>query len=153
VGGDGSQFTLAPRRWLRWDSTFHGTPDGSTDWLDESPRNPEVTNELKQTIIEGVLREAGTRSVDQLAQEENEALVGLLRLRAKNGEATVTSSTTAEPSCRQSRKRPVVHLTATAYRTASSSGCKWRSCGLGESRRSDLEVILDGLKRIPDGIR
>src|SRR2546423_2056371 len=48
--------------------------------------NPEVTNELKQTIIEGVLQEAGNRSVDQLAQEENEALVGLLRLLAKNGE-------------------------------------------------------------------
>src|SRR5436853_7339969 len=56
--------------------------------------NPEVTNELKQTIIEGVLHEAGTRSVDQLAPEENETLVGLLKLRAKNGEAVVASQTT-----------------------------------------------------------
>ncbi len=44
---------------------------------------PEVTPELKQTIAEGVLQEAGDRSVDQLAQEENEMLVGLLRLRAQ----------------------------------------------------------------------
>jgi 3-hydroxyacyl-CoA dehydrogenase len=44
---------------------------------------PEVTPELKQTIAEGVLQEAGDRSVDQLAQEENELLVGLLRLRAQ----------------------------------------------------------------------
>ena len=55
--------------------------------------NPEVTDELKQTIIEGVLHEAGNRSVDQLAQEENEALVGLLKLRAKNGEAALASKT------------------------------------------------------------
>src|SRR4029077_4938018 len=55
--------------------------------------NPEVTDELKQTIIKGVLNEAGTRSTDQLAQEENEALVGLLKLRAKTGEAAVASRT------------------------------------------------------------
>ncbi len=46
---------------------------------------PEVTPELKQTIAEGVLQEAGDRSVDQLAHEENELLVGLLRLRAQRG--------------------------------------------------------------------
>ena len=46
---------------------------------------PEVTPELKQTIAEGVLQEAGDRSVDQLAQEENELLVGLLRLRTQRG--------------------------------------------------------------------
>ena len=46
---------------------------------------PEVTPELKQTIAEGVLEEAAGRSVDQLAQEENEMLVGLLRLRAQHG--------------------------------------------------------------------
>jgi 3-hydroxyacyl-CoA dehydrogenase len=46
---------------------------------------PEVTPELKQTIAEGVLQEAGDRSVDQLARKENELLVGLLRLRAQRG--------------------------------------------------------------------
>src|SRR5438876_247639 len=40
---------------------------------------PDVTPELKQTIVEGVLREAGNRSVDELAQEENELIIGLLR--------------------------------------------------------------------------
>jgi len=47
--------------------------------------NPEVTPELKRTITEGVLQEAGSRAVEQLAQEENELLVGLLRLRAHAG--------------------------------------------------------------------
>ena len=45
--------------------------------------NPTITPELTRTLTEGVLREAGTRSVEQLAQEENELLVGLLRLRAQ----------------------------------------------------------------------
>jgi len=43
--------------------------------------NPTITPELQRTRIEGVLQEAGTRSVEQLAQEENELLVGLLSLR------------------------------------------------------------------------
>jgi 3-hydroxyacyl-CoA dehydrogenase len=45
--------------------------------------NPEVTPALKQTITEGVLEEAANRSVEELAQQENEMLVGLLSLRAK----------------------------------------------------------------------
>jgi 3-hydroxyacyl-CoA dehydrogenase len=49
--------------------------------------NPDITGELKQTIVDGVLEEAGGRSVDQLAQEENEVLVGLLALRAKNNKS------------------------------------------------------------------
>jgi 3-hydroxyacyl-CoA dehydrogenase len=48
--------------------------------------NPEITAELKQTIIQGVLREAGNRSVEQLAQEESDMLLGLLRLRAAVGQ-------------------------------------------------------------------
>jgi 3-hydroxyacyl-CoA dehydrogenase len=44
---------------------------------------PDVTPELKQTIVEGVLREAGNRSVDELAQAENEVIIGLLRSRAR----------------------------------------------------------------------
>jgi len=46
---------------------------------------PDITPELKQTIVEGVVQEAGNSSVDQLAQEENKLLVGLLRLRAQHG--------------------------------------------------------------------
>jgi carnitine 3-dehydrogenase len=46
---------------------------------------PDVTPELKQTIAEGVSREAANRSVDELADEENKILIGLLSLRAKAG--------------------------------------------------------------------
>src|SRR4249919_1993102 len=44
---------------------------------------PNITPELKQTVVDGVMREAGGRSVEQLAQEENEVLMGLLKLRTK----------------------------------------------------------------------
>ena len=43
---------------------------------------PNITQHLKQTIIDGVLREAAGRSVAQLAKKENEVIIGLLRLRA-----------------------------------------------------------------------
>lgn len=46
--------------------------------------NPEMTPDLKRKITEGVLQEAANRSVEQLAKEENEMLVGLLRLRARH---------------------------------------------------------------------
>jgi len=44
---------------------------------------PDITPELKRTIADAVLQEAGGLSVDELAREENELLVGLLKLRAK----------------------------------------------------------------------
>src|ERR1700691_2380524 len=43
---------------------------------------PNITPQLKQTVIDGVLHEAAGRSVDQLAKKENEVIIGLLRLRA-----------------------------------------------------------------------
>src|SRR5712671_2700653 len=46
---------------------------------------PEITPDLKRTIVDGVMREASGRSVEQLAEEENELLVGLLSLRARQG--------------------------------------------------------------------
>ena len=60
--------------------------------------NPQLTAELKQTIIDGVMREAGDRPVEQLAEEENEVLVGLLKLRAKdsNGSVPVAQRTISE---------------------------------------------------------
>jgi len=48
--------------------------------------NPEITAEVKQTITQGVLHEAGNRSVEQLAQEESDMLLGLLRIRAGVGQ-------------------------------------------------------------------
>ena len=44
--------------------------------------NPNITPELKAKVTEGVLQEAGNRSVEQIAQDENQKLVALLRLRA-----------------------------------------------------------------------
>jgi 3-hydroxyacyl-CoA dehydrogenase len=58
--------------------------------LMKSLGDPEVTTELKQTIIGGVMQEAGNRSVKQLAQEENEKLLQLINLRTK-GAAESTS--------------------------------------------------------------
>jgi carnitine 3-dehydrogenase len=45
--------------------------------------NPQITAELKAKVVEGVLAEAGDRSVKQLAKDENERLVGLLALLAQ----------------------------------------------------------------------
>src|ERR1700726_3868236 len=55
---------------------------------------PDVTPELKQTIVEGVLREAGNRSVDELAQDENAVIIGLLRSRAQSENRTTKEKTT-----------------------------------------------------------
>jgi carnitine 3-dehydrogenase len=46
---------------------------------------PNITPELKQKVVNGVTREAAGRPVDQLAQEENRVLIGLLKLRAETG--------------------------------------------------------------------
>jgi carnitine 3-dehydrogenase len=54
--------------------------------------NPQITPQLKQTIIDGVTREAANRSVDQLAQEENKLIVGYLALRAKAGNGEVAKA-------------------------------------------------------------
>jgi 3-hydroxyacyl-CoA dehydrogenase len=43
---------------------------------------PEITPHLKQTVVDAVLKEAGGRSVEQLASEENSVLSGLLKLRS-----------------------------------------------------------------------
>jgi carnitine 3-dehydrogenase len=46
---------------------------------------PDVTDELKKSVVDGVTNEAGSRSVADLAKRENEVLVGLLALRANAG--------------------------------------------------------------------
>jgi 3-hydroxyacyl-CoA dehydrogenase len=43
---------------------------------------PEITPQLKQTVVDAVLKEAGGRSVEELAREENLVLTGLLKLRS-----------------------------------------------------------------------
>jgi len=57
--------------------------------------DPQVTPELKQTIVEGVMREAGGHSVDDLAREENEIIIRLLQLRTTGARALSTQKETA----------------------------------------------------------
>ena len=45
---------------------------------------PNVTPALKQAVVDGVVTEARGLSVEQLANEENEVMLGLLALRAKS---------------------------------------------------------------------
>lgn len=49
---------------------------------------PNVTPALKQAVMDGVAREAGAHSINELAEAENRVIVGLLALRTKavNGE-------------------------------------------------------------------
>jgi 3-hydroxyacyl-CoA dehydrogenase len=45
--------------------------------------DPQITPELRKTVTAGVLKEAGSRSLDALASQRDEMLLGLLKLRAK----------------------------------------------------------------------
>jgi len=46
---------------------------------------PDITPQLKQTVVDAVLKEAAGRSVEQLASEENSVLIALLKHRAAVG--------------------------------------------------------------------
>ena len=46
---------------------------------------PEITPQLKQTVVDAVLEQAEGRSVDELARDENSVLIGLLKQRAVVG--------------------------------------------------------------------
>src|SRR5207302_1737076 len=50
-------------------------------WWKDLGKLTEFTPAIKQTIIDGVLQEAGARSIEQLEKERDEALLGLLNLR------------------------------------------------------------------------
>jgi 3-hydroxyacyl-CoA dehydrogenase len=63
---------------------------------------PNITPELKQKVVDGVMREAGGRSLDQLAQEENEIITGLLKLRKQNSDPGAP----AEPSSQATTSEP-----------------------------------------------
>ncbi|HET7238626.1 MAG TPA: 3-hydroxyacyl-CoA dehydrogenase NAD-binding domain-containing protein, partial [Terrimicrobiaceae bacterium] len=103
-------------------------------------KTPEFTAELRQTLIDGVLQIAGNRSVDELAQAENKVLLGLIKLREGNGSATA-KSTTPTTSTRAENGQRVFFLDVSGGRIESLN-----------PDGSDRRVILDGLKRIPDGI-
>jgi hypothetical protein len=51
----------------------------TTWWKDLG--NPDFTPELKAKIVKGVLAEAGNQSIDELAEERDSLLLGLLALR------------------------------------------------------------------------
>jgi len=53
---------------------------------------PNITPELKQTVMDGVAREAAGRSVDQRAQDEDRIIVGLLKLRGLDSKAPTVKS-------------------------------------------------------------
>jgi 3-hydroxyacyl-CoA dehydrogenase len=46
--------------------------------------SPSVTPQLQKTLVEGVQQQAGKRSVQAIADNENEVIVGLMRLRAQH---------------------------------------------------------------------
>jgi 3-hydroxyacyl-CoA dehydrogenase len=58
-----------------------------TTWWKDLGTLTEFSPQVKQTIVDGVLREAANRSVDQLTREEAEVLLGLLRLRTRPPES------------------------------------------------------------------
>jgi 3-hydroxyacyl-CoA dehydrogenase len=95
---------------------------------------PTVTPELKQTIVDGVLHEAAGRSVDQLAQERDEVLLGLLasRRRIESRRVDQHSNGTAER---------VFFLDVSGGRMASV-----------KTDGTELKVLIEGLKRLPDGL-
>jgi 3-hydroxyacyl-CoA dehydrogenase len=55
---------------------------------------PQLTPDVQQKLIEGVHAEVGSRSIDELASERDEVLLGLLELRNKVDKSSQTKSTT-----------------------------------------------------------
>ena len=49
--------------------------------------NPQLTPDIQQKLIDGVHAEAGSRSIDELAAERDEILLGLIEMRNKIGKA------------------------------------------------------------------
>jgi regulator of protease activity HflC (stomatin/prohibitin superfamily) len=54
--------------------------------------NPQLTPEVQQKLIDGVHAEVGSRSIDELATERDEVLLGLLELRNKADKSRSTTS-------------------------------------------------------------
>ena len=60
LGRDGPEPSVAPGRWRRRNQAFHGRYlDGSVAGVMKALGTPKITPELKQTITDGVLEEAG----------------------------------------------------------------------------------------------
>ncbi|RDS84218.1 3-hydroxyacyl-CoA dehydrogenase NAD-binding domain-containing protein [Dyella psychrodurans] len=50
--------------------------------------NPQLTPDVQKKLIDGVHAEVGSRSIDELAAERDEVLLGLLELRSKAGKSS-----------------------------------------------------------------
>src|SRR6266545_2367023 len=109
---------------------------------------PEITDELKQTIVDGVSQIAGNASVDQLAQKENEELLELIKLRSKNQSNSSTSTKANNEGARNSQLGSNGNPTERVFFLDASGG---RLQSLNPDG-SDRRVILEKLKRLPDGI-
>jgi 3-hydroxyacyl-CoA dehydrogenase len=57
--------------------------------------SPELTPEVRRKLIDGVRAEAGSRSIDELAAQRDEVLLGLLELRTKSMKERVAPRKTA----------------------------------------------------------
>src|SRR6266849_1254082 len=64
-------------------------------WWKDLGTPTEFSPRMKQTLIDGALREAGDRSVQQLEQERDEVLLGLIKLRTKAIKPVVSTPKTA----------------------------------------------------------
>jgi hypothetical protein len=100
---------------------------------------PEFNDEIKQKIVDGVLQIAGERTVDQLAQVENEELLGLIKLRAKKEIAPSAVTRTTGANGKSSERVYFLDVSGGRIESLNPDG-------------SDRRVILDGVNRIPDGI-
>jgi 3-hydroxyacyl-CoA dehydrogenase len=60
--------------------------------------NGKFTAQFQQTVVDGVLQEVGNRSVEQLARERDDLLLGLVRLRASPARASASSKKAARTS-------------------------------------------------------
>ena len=55
--------------------------------------SPTLTPEVQKKLVDGVHAEAGSRSIDELASERDEVLLGLIELRNKAAKSSQTKST------------------------------------------------------------
>jgi len=60
--------------------------------------SPELTPAVQQMLIDGLHAEVGSRSIDELAAQRDEVLLGLLELRAKSEKESTVAKRTARAS-------------------------------------------------------
>jgi hypothetical protein len=64
-------------------------------WWKDLGTITEFSPEVKQTIVDGVLKEANGRSIVELERERDSMLLELLRTRSKSEQAITAGSDTA----------------------------------------------------------